>query len=212
MVVIEYIRSGGPVMVPILLASVVAVATILERLWALRRERVLPSSFRGEIFELIRQNRWGDALAVCRKRDVAAARLLEIALLHRGEPRERIKERMEEIGRRESAELERNVPMLGTIGSVSTLLGLLGTVGGMILTFQVVGASEEARAQDMAVGISQALVCTFGGLSVAILAVVANRSLLTRVDALTLDLEEFSIEVLDQLEGSAPEPREAARA
>lgn len=205
MVVIEYIRSGGPVMVPIVIASVIAVATLLERLWALRRDRILPRSFKGEITELIRQQRWGDALAACRRRDVAASRVIEIGLLHRTEPRERIKERMEEVGRRESSELERNIPLLGTIGSISTLLGLLGTVGGMILTFQVVGASEDARAQDMAVGISQALVCTFGGLSVAILAVLANRTLLTRVDALTLDLEELSIDILDQLVAVEPE-------
>jgi biopolymer transport protein ExbB len=205
-VVLEYIRSGGPVMIPILIASVIAVATVLERLWSLRRGRVLPAGFRGEILELVRQQRWGDALAACRKRDIPAARLIEVGILHRTEPRERIKERMEEVGRREAADLERNVPMLGTIGSVATLLGLLGTVGGMILTFQVVGASEDARAQDMAVGISQALVCTFAGLSVAILAVLANRTLLTRVDGLTLDLEDFSLEVLDHL-AAAPEER-----
>ncbi len=199
MVVIEYIRSGGPVMIPILLASVVAMATTLERLWALRRGRVMPRSFRREVVELIRQQRWGDALAACRKRDAPAARLIEVAVVHRAEPRERIKERMEEIGRREASDLERNLPLLGTIGSVATLLGLLGTVGGMILTFQVIGGSDTPEVSAMAVGISQALVCTFGGLCVAIPSVVANRWLTSRVDLLTIDLEEFSIEVLDQI-------------
>jgi biopolymer transport protein ExbB len=198
-VVIEYIRSGGPVMIPILLASMVAMATTLERLWALRRDRILPRSFRREVVELIRQQRWGDALAACRRRDVAASRVIEIAVVHRGEARERIKERMEEIGRREASEMERNLPLLGTIGSVATLLGLLGTVGGMILTFQVIGSSDTPDVGAMAVGISQALVCTFGGLCVAIPSVLSNRWLLSRVDMLTVDLEEFSIEVLDQI-------------
>lgn len=206
MLVIDYLRSGGPVMVPILLASVVAVATFLERIWSLRRSRIVPRGLVAELAELIRQHRWGDALTACRKRDVPAARLAELAVQYRHEPRERIKERIEEVGRREVADMERGVAVLGTIASIGTLLGLLGTVGGMILTFQVIGSSDgQQDVGRMALGISQALVTTFSGLCVAIPATLGNRFLLAKVDNLTVELEEASLRLLDQvLETSAP--------
>ncbi len=207
MLVIDYIKSGGPVMIPILIASVVAVATFLERIWALRRSRLLPRGLTSEITELVRQGRWGDALTACRKRDVPVARLAEVAVQYRHEPRERIKERIEEIGRREVADMERGVAVLGTIASIGTLLGLLGTVGGMILTFQVLGESAESDVQAMAVGIAQALVTTFSGLCVAIPATLANRYLLAKVDGMTIEMEEISIRLLDQVLESAPGAR-----
>ncbi len=95
--------------------------------------------------------------------------------------------------------MERNVPVLGTIASISPLLGLLGTVGGMILTFQVISEEGSANLGSLAEGISQALITTFAGLSVGIPAVVANRFVLSRVDALLLDLEELSLSVLEIL-------------
>ncbi len=207
MLVIDYMKSGGPVMIPILIASVVAVATFLERIWALRRSRLLPRGLTSEITELVRQGRWGDALTACRKRDVPVARLAEIAVQYRHEPRERIKERIEEVGRREVADMERGVAVLGTIASIGTLLGLLGTVGGMILTFQVLGESAESDVQAMAVGIAQALVTTFSGLCVAIPATLANRYLLAKVDGMTVEMEEIAIRFLDQVLESAPGAR-----
>ena len=197
MEVIDYIRAGGPVMIPILLASVVGLATFLERLWALRRGRVLPTALMRELAELARQRRWGDALAACRKWDAPLARLAEVPLAYRHESRERIKSRIEEVGRREVADLERGVPILGTLSHLGTLLGLLGTVGGMILTFRVLGSSAEPDVGEMAVGISQALIATFSGLVVAIPAMIANRWLLGKVDALTVALEEASLRFLD---------------
>ena len=196
---IEYLVAGGPVMIPIGLCSVVALATFLERLWALRTGKVIPQAFAAEFVELGRQERWGDAMALCRKWNVAAARVLEVALEVRGQSRTVIKERIEEVGRREAAEMERNVPVLGTIASISPLLGLLGTVGGMILTFQVISEEGSANVGSLAEGISQALITTFAGLSVGIPAVVANRFVLSRVDALLLDLEELSLSVLEIL-------------
>ena len=196
---IEYLVAGGPVMIPFGLCSVVALATFLERLWALRTGKVIPQAFAAEFVELGRQERWGDAMALCRKWNVAAARVLEVALEVRGQSRTVIKERIEEVGRREAAEMERNVPVLGTIASISPLLGLLGTVGGMILTFQVISEEGSANVGSLAEGISQALITTFAGLSVGIPAVVANRFVLSRVDALLLDLEELSLSVLEIL-------------
>jgi biopolymer transport protein ExbB len=195
---IETLMAGGPVMIPIGLCSVVALATFFERMWSLRRSAVIPNALCVEAIELLRQERAGDALTLCRKHDVSVARVLEVAIEARGADRSLIKERVEEVGRREAADLERYIPVLGTIASISPLLGLLGTVGGMILTFDVI--AEQGGVTDVAPlagGISQALITTFAGLSVGIPAVVANRYLLSKVDGLLVDLEEVSLGVVD---------------
>ncbi|MCA9569473.1 MAG: MotA/TolQ/ExbB proton channel family protein, partial [Myxococcales bacterium] len=136
----ETLVAGGPVMVPIGVLSLVAIAVFLERLWALRRGAVAPPSFLRELFALLEQGRPDDALALCKKKDVAVSRILEAALSSPATSRAALKERLEEVGRREAAELERWVPVLGTIASVAPLLGLLGTVLGMIVTFQAIQA------------------------------------------------------------------------
>jgi biopolymer transport protein ExbB len=197
--IIEWLVAGGPVMVPIGLASIVGLAAFLERIWSLRRERVVPRSFCVEVIELLRQGRYDDALTLCRKRDVAISRIFEVAIEARGTPREQIKERVEEVGRREAAELERYVPVVATVASVGPLLGLLGTVVGMIMTFEAIEQGGISQMEFVAGGIGQALITTFGGLVVAIPAVVGHRFLLTRVDSLVVDLEEIALGVVDLL-------------
>jgi len=197
---IETLVTGGPVMIPIGLCSLVAVAVFLERLWALRRAKVVPGAFCVELIELIKLGRFDDALTLCRKGDVAAGRIVEVALVVRDKSRSSIKERLEEVGRREAADLERFIPVLGTIASIAPLLGLLGTVLGMIFTFQAIqNSGGTADVSALAGGISQALVTTFAGLCVGIPAVMANRYLLSRVDGLLLDLEEVSLSVIDHI-------------
>ena len=196
---IDFLISGGPVMVPIGVCSVIALATFLERLWALRRVKVIPESLSVQLMLLLKEKRWDDASILCQAQPVALARLVEVALEVRQAPRAVIKERLEEVGRREAAEMERWIPVVGTIAAITPLLGLLGTVGGMILTFQVIQQQGLGDAGSLAGGISQALVTTFAGLSVGIPAVVANRYLLSRVDSLLLELEEAALGVLEML-------------
>ncbi|MBX2803826.1 MAG: MotA/TolQ/ExbB proton channel family protein [Myxococcales bacterium] len=193
---IDTLVAGGAIMIPILACSIVALATFFERLWSLRRARVVPPAFGVELVDLVRQERWNDALTLCRKRDVAIARILEVAIEARSEPRSLIKERVEEVGRREAAELERYTAVLGTIASISPLLGLLGTVWGMIVTFQVI-EQQGVEVGALAGGISQALITTFGGLFVGIPTLVANRYVLSRVDSLVLDLEEVALGIVN---------------
>jgi biopolymer transport protein ExbB len=199
--VIAYFLAGGPVMWPILLCSVVALAAFLERMWALRASRIVPRAFCIEVIELLRQERYADALTACRTRPVAIARLLEVVIDSRSLSRAAIKERVEELGRRETSELESNIAILGTIASVGPLLGLLGTVSGMIGTFEAIEAGGMGNMGALAGGIGEALITTFAGLVVAIPALVGNRYLLSRVDSMTLDLEEVSLGVLDLLKG-----------
>ncbi len=197
---IQTLIDGGPVMVPIGLASLVGLSVFLERIWALRASRVVPRAFVVELGDLIKQRRFDDATMLCRKVDCSASRVLEVALEVRDQPRPLIKERVEEVGRREAAELERFIPVLGVVSSVSPLLGLLGTVGGMILTFQAIESQGAlGNISALAGGISQALITTFAGLTVAIPALIANRYLLAKVDGLLLDVEEATLMMLDLL-------------
>ncbi len=194
---VAYLISGGPVMIPLALCSIVGVAAFFERMWSLRRSNVIPRGALVELLELVRQGRFDEALAVCQKRDNALSRVFATGVKMRGHSRPVIKERLEEVGRREAAELERFVPVMSTVASISTLLGLLGTVGGMILTFESLVAAGHGDAAALATGIAQALVTTFAGLAIAIPLIVVHRITLAKVDGLLLDLEEGSLALLD---------------
>jgi len=199
----QYLIDGGPVMIPIGIGSVVGLAAFLERMVALRRERVVPHAFTRQAMALLREGKFDACAQLVSKREAAVARLLEIAIQVRGRPRSFLKERLEEVGRREAAELERVIPIIGLVASISPLLGLLGTVGGMIVTFGVIQDEGMGDMAKLAGGISQALITTFAGLAVAIPAVLANRYLLSRVDFLLVELEEASVTALDLLSAEA---------
>ncbi len=196
---IEFLVSGGPVMIPIGLASVIGLMAFLERLVALRRGRVLPRGFCVELEDLVRQRRHDDARTLCRKNGSSVARIMEVAVAHHGDSRSRLKERIEEAGRREAADLERFTGILGTVAAVAPLLGLLGTVWGMILTFDVIQEVGVGVVSSLAGGISQALITTFAGLTVGIPALIAHRSLLARADDLLLEMESYALDLLELL-------------
>ena len=207
---LEFLISGGPVMIPIGAVSLFALAFWLERMWALQRSKVVPREFAVEVEELLKQKRFGDAQTLCRKSGAAVARIVAVALAGRGNPRAHLKERVEEVGRREAAELERNTGTLGTFASIAPLLGLLGTVWGMIQTFEVIQEQGVGVVGSLAGGISQALITTLAGLSVGIPALVGWRQVIGKVDALTLELEEVSFGVLDLVAGDVSPPLPAA--
>jgi len=194
---IEFLVSGGPVMIPIALASVIGLAAFIERLWALRGGRVIPNGVRVELVELARQARWADGVTLCRKSDSPLTRVIEVVLDNRGKDRPALKELSEEQGRREAADLERYSGVVGVVAAVAPLLGLLGTVWGMILTFDVIQSEGVGVVSSLAGGISAALVTTFAGLSVGIPALIGHRYLLARVDDLILELEVATLEMLN---------------
>ena len=201
----DLIISGGPVMVQIGLASVIGLAVLLERIWALRASAVVPQSFVVEVDELMRQARWGDVIAAARKSNSAAGRVLLAAADVRHKSRAAVKERLEEVGRREAAELERFSSVLGTIASIAPLLGLLGTVWGMILTFDVIQTEGIGVVANLAGGISQALISTMAGLTVGIPALVAHRWVLARADRHVLALEDLGLLALMHLDAGGSE-------
>ncbi|TVQ94577.1 MAG: MotA/TolQ/ExbB proton channel family protein [Deltaproteobacteria bacterium] len=194
--ILDTIVAGGPVMIPLALCSIVALGAFMERLVSLRRGRVAPSALVREVEPLLEQGDLDGASAVCRRYDSALSRLVLAAIALRLRPAAEQRERIEQLGRQEAATMERFVPIVGTVASIAPLLGLLGTVGGMIVTFAVIQEQGMGDVAKLAGGISQALVTTFAGLSVGIPALIANRFLLARVDALLLLLEEETARAL----------------
>ena len=186
-------------MVPILACSIVSLAIFLERLFSLRRRKIIPEDFLIQVEDLLKREKVDDALVLCRRYSSPIARVLSSGIKNFGKKRELIKERVEEVGRFEATELSRFVEVLSTIASVATLLGLLGTIAGLIEVFGVVSTQAVVSPPSLAHGISVALYTTAFGLSVAIPTVIAHRFLAGKVDNLVNQMEVVSLEMLDLL-------------
>ncbi len=196
---IEFIVKGGIFMYPIILCSVVSLAIFLERMWSLRKGRVIPGKFLIQLEEFLLKDKIDDAILFCRRNDSPIARIIEAGLRSASRKRDSLKEVMEETGRRESFQLEKYIETMSTIASVSTLLGLLGTISGMIKIFSVISHQAAVNPPSLAGGISEALYTTAAGLAVAIPTIVGYRFLTSRVDILIKEMEEFSNHVLEIL-------------
>jgi len=198
---LEFFAKGGVVMYPILLCSILALAIFLERLWSLAPQRVVPTSLFPEIKRLVTDDRRGEAIGLCRASDSALGRILLAGLFDLSSGRDRMRESMRDAADQESGQLERFVEVLGTIASVSTLLGLLGTISGMIEVFSVIATAQAVNPPALASGISEALVTTFAGLSVAIPSLVAYKFLLARIDGDLRELEHNSVQLVSLVDG-----------
>ena len=196
----QFVMKGGYLMYPIMLCSVLTLAIFFERLFALRRSRVIPDKFIIEVSDLVRQQRMEDALTQCRLNNSSIARVLMAGISRHNKSRQQVKEAIEDIGRLEAATLERFLTILGTIAGIAPLLGLLGTVTGMIKAFSVISNAGIGNPQMLAGGISEALITTAAGLTVAIPAFVFYKFLRSRVDKRILRMERASIEILDLID------------
>jgi len=199
MQVLDLFTRGGPIMYAIAVASVVGLAVFIERLWSLQRNKVLPDGFRKRVFELVADDKGSDAALIAAESPTAAGVIFRTILRHRGGPLPVVKEAAEEAGRQQAARLERFVGALGTVASISPLLGLLGTVTGMINVFQRVAETGVGSPLDMAAGIWEALLTTAFGLGVGIPALLGHRYLLSRVDRLVLELENESLHLVEMI-------------
>lgn len=205
------LAKGGWVMVPIGLVSVLSLGLFLERVFSLRRSRVYPASFIERVRALIRGGHHSEALVLCQRDASSMALIVSAGLLQAHAPRERIKEAVEERGRLEAGRLDRFLEGLGTIAAIAPLLGLLGTVLGMIDVFKEVDASTKSGVMGvnpgaLASGIWKALITTAAGLTVAIPTFVGYKFLGNRVSRLVLDLEEGATELLDLLAPGSATP------
>jgi biopolymer transport protein ExbB len=193
----ELFLKGGILMYPIALCSIIAVGIFLERMWILRRRRVLPRDFLIEVEDLVLRRKRPEAISLCKRDNSSIAHVIRVGIENYGKKRDVIKEKIEEVGRREAASLERYINVIGTIAGISPLLGLLGTVSGMIKSFNIISIQGVADPASLAGGISEALITTAAGLVVAIPSFVIYRYLANKADSLILEMEENSIRMVD---------------
>lgn len=194
---LEIVRAGGWVMLPIIVCSIIAAAIVLERLWTLQPKRVLPVNLAKQVREWISNDQLDPAHLQRLHQSSPLGQMLAAGLANRHQPREVVKESIEDVGRHAVHELERYLSPLGTIAAISPLLGLLGTVIGMIKVFAAITANGVGSPGVLAGGISEALITTAAGLSVAIPALIAYRHLRAKVDGLVVQMEKETIKFLE---------------
>ncbi|HVH97626.1 MAG TPA: MotA/TolQ/ExbB proton channel family protein [Enhygromyxa sp.] len=204
---VYFFEKGGPIMWVILVAAVVGLFVFFERLYSLQRSRVVPRAFVDRIRAMVAKGRTAEAQLLCEENDSSIARMMVASLqaYADGKSRAEIKEAVEEVGGREVAHLDKNVEIIGTVASISPLLGLLGTVVGMIQVFQrFVEAYEAGQATPdvFAEGIWTALITTAYGLMVAIPMMVLYKFLQGRNDRLIVQMEEDALGIVGLLDES----------
>jgi biopolymer transport protein ExbB len=197
---IDLIQKGGPLMWLLLGASILMVAVIAERLTYLRRSAISVSDFLRGLSNLIRRGSYAEAQIECKSTPGPVARVVYAAILRPDLPRADLKEIVQEAGQLEVPRLETHLPLLSTIANVAPLVGLLGTVSGMIDSFVTISArSGYVTADAVSIGIYKSLLTTAAGLVVAIPAYVAHNYLSSKVNALLHDMERAGIEIVNVL-------------
>jgi biopolymer transport protein ExbB len=196
----EIIRAGGGFMWPIILCSVASVAIIFERLWALQSDRVIPHDLSQKVWNWVEADQVSDKLVAALRQNSPLGQLLAIGIANRDRPRALMVERMQDGGRHVVHELERFLNSLGTIAAVSPLLGLLGTVAGIIHAFNAITASGIGDPRVLSGGIGEALITTAAGLSVAIPSLIAYRFLRGKVERLVVRMEKEAMQLVDALD------------
>lgn len=197
----EIIKAGGWVMWPIVRCSIVALAISVERLWTLQRKRVIPRGLVEQVWHWARSGVLDAKRLQALRLSSPLGRVLAAGLVNLKYDRAVMKESIEEVGRHVAHELERYLNMLGSIAAVSPLLGLLGTVFGMIRMFSAVATHGAGNPQELSAGIGQALITTAAGLTVAIPALLMHRYLRGKVQSLIVDMEQEAIKMVEILHG-----------
>ena len=208
---LELVKSGGWLMAPIILCSIAAMAIIVERLWSLQPERVVPKDLVARAWNWVMAEELTDERIQALREGSPLGRILAAGLASRDLDRELMKESIEEVGRHVVHELERYLNALGTIAAIAPLLGLLGTVIGMIKVFAVVTAHGVGEPRVLAGGISEALITTAAGLTVAIPSLLFHRVLRGRVDALVVTMEQEALRLVGALQKRRAERSGAGR-
>lgn len=208
---LDIVKSGGWLMLPILLCSLVALGIVAERFWTLRRQRLAPAGLVLQVQEALRKG----ALDQARIEQLAAGsplgRVLAAGLANASHGRDIMKEGIETVAAQVVHELERFLSTLGTVAAITPMLGLLGTVVGMIDVFSAImmhGAGDTAL---LAGGISKALITTAAGLTVAIPAMFFHRFFSRRVEEITVAMEQQAVYLVDMMHGQRRTTEKRAR-
>lgn len=207
----EIVKAGGIMMVPLILCSIVAAAIILERLWTLQERRVLPAEITDKVWRWVEQGQIQEKHITALQHNSPLGKILAAGLMYQGRDRDIIKESIEDTGRHVVHELERFLNTLGTIVAVSPLLGLLGTVSGMIKTFNAISDAGVGNPTALAEGIAEALIATAAGLGVAIPALISYRYLSSKVTGLVIEMEKESIKLVHAMDAASSGHRRVER-
>ena len=199
----DIIQKGGPIMYLLIILSIIAFGIIMERIYNFNRARMDSQKFMDEIVKHLKRNKIIEAIEMCNQTPGPIAHIIKAGILKHDRSRGEIKEAIEEAAGLEIPRLEKHLPIIATIAHIAPLLGLLGTVSGMIKAFQIIQAKALAATPvnpgDLSGGIWEALLATLAGLSVAIPTYVAYNYLVNQVDNLVYDMERSATDLVNIL-------------
>lgn len=198
---IELLKAGGYIMYPIVLCSLAAFVICVERSWSLRRSRITPKHLVAQVWSWIKNNQLDKGRLKKLKDSSPLGEILAAGLVNHAHGRETMKESIQDAGRQATINLERYLNTLGTIAQVTPLLGLLGTVIGMIRVFTVITIQGTGDSGILAGGISEALITTATGLIIGIPALIFHRHFERKVDELVVAMEQEALKMVEVLHG-----------
>ena len=197
--VLEFFGKGGFVIYPLLLCSIIGLAIVIEKFLSLRRKKVIIPEIVSVLDNIKGPGDIGLALSICEKHKGPFPNIIRIGLENRNLPKEEIKETLNNQGRQEVHSLEKGLVILETVAGIAPLMGLLGTVIGILKVFNVISVMGVGQATAMAGGISEALITTIVGLSIGIPAVVGYNYFTDKAETLILEIEKYSALLLKKV-------------
>jgi biopolymer transport protein ExbB len=199
----DMIQKGGPVMYLIMILSVIAFGIVLERIYNFNKARIDSQKFMDEIVKHLKRNKIIEAIEMCNQTPGPIAHIIKAGILKHDRSKPEIREAIDEAAQLEIPRLEKHLPIIATIAHIAPLLGLLGTVSGMIKAFQIIQAKAltmtPVNPGDLSGGIWEALLATLAGLAVAIPTYVAYNYLVNQVDNLVYDMERSATDLVNLL-------------
>ncbi|RMF58927.1 MAG: MotA/TolQ/ExbB proton channel family protein [Calditrichaeota bacterium] len=195
----EFLVKGGIMMIPLAMCSILGLAIVIERGLALRRKKVIIPEIVNVLDNIKGPDDVGLALSICEKHEGPFANIIKVGLESRDLPKDEIKEALNDQGRQEIYCLERGLVVIETVAAIAPLLGLLGTVIGILKVFNVIAVMGVGQATALSGGISEALITTIVGLSIGIPAVVVYNYFSNRAEGLVLEIEKYSARLLKKV-------------
>jgi biopolymer transport protein ExbB len=196
---LEIVKAGGWLMAPIILCAVLALGIIMERFWTLQQNKVIPEDLTARVWGWVKKGQLDHEKIQSLHQGSPLGQILAVGLLNRDRDRTVMKESIEDTGRHVVHELERYLDTLGTVAAITPLLGLLGTVIGMVKVFTAITTHGVGNPAVLAGGIAEALITTAAGLTVAIPALIGYRYFRNHVDALVVGMEKEAITLVEAM-------------
>jgi biopolymer transport protein ExbB len=194
-----FLERGGPIMVPLILCSIIVLAIVIERAFSLRKKKVLVPEIISVIETIKKPEDIHLAISICQKNEGAFANIVQLGLENKDLPNDELKELIADQGRQEVRSFEKGLGVIETIAGIAPLLGLLGTVTGMIKVFTVISEQGLGQTQALSGGISEALITTVVGLSIGIPSLVLYNYFTEKAENLIMDIEKFTSKLLRKL-------------